>query len=145
MNKDQVRAIALQHGFELKAQADGAMDLHPYVYKFAQALMSEPKRKANPGAPRTEVFAMRIDLKTKYLAELAARSQRRSLANFIEWAIEKALHDVQICPGVDCPSVADKSGLLWAADPARRLKILGDNYPDLLDYDEQLAYEATRE
>jgi hypothetical protein len=49
MNKDQVRAIALQHGFELKEQADGTRDLHPYVYEFAQALL-ETALEADPFA-----------------------------------------------------------------------------------------------
>lgn len=39
MKKDKVRELALRNGFELKEQPDGAIDLHPYVYKFAQALL----------------------------------------------------------------------------------------------------------
>lgn len=46
--------------------------------------MPETKRKPKTGATRTEVFAMRLDPKLKYLAEIAASKQRRSLANFVE-------------------------------------------------------------
>jgi hypothetical protein len=50
MNKDQVKAIALKNGFELKEQSDGARDLHPYVYEFAQALLET--------APEAEPFVV---------------------------------------------------------------------------------------
>lgn len=39
--KAQIRAIALNSGFELKRQPNGGMDLHPYVYKFAVAIIEE--------------------------------------------------------------------------------------------------------
>ena len=58
--------------------------------------MAEKNRKAKAGGPRTEVFAMRLDPKLKYLAEIAARKQRRSLANFIEWSMEQALDAVKL-------------------------------------------------
>ncbi len=60
--------------------------------------MTEEKRQPKAGAPRTEVFAMRFDPKLKYLAEIASRKQRRSLANFVEWAIEEALKTVYLAP-----------------------------------------------
>jgi hypothetical protein len=39
INKDNVKALALRNGFELKEQPDGRMDLNPYVYTFAQAIL----------------------------------------------------------------------------------------------------------
>jgi len=33
--------IALANGFKLKEQPDGSISLHPYVWKFAHALMNE--------------------------------------------------------------------------------------------------------
>jgi hypothetical protein len=51
--------------------------------------MPETKRKPKTGATRTEVFAMRLDPKLKYLAEIGASKQRRSLANFVELSIAK--------------------------------------------------------
>jgi hypothetical protein len=38
MNKEKIKALALANGFKLKEQADGSMDLNPYVYQFAAAL-----------------------------------------------------------------------------------------------------------
>lgn len=37
---DFIRELALQKGFKLKPQPDGTMDLNPYVYDFAQALLN---------------------------------------------------------------------------------------------------------
>ena len=56
--------------------------------------MTQRMRNPRMGTPRTEVFGMRLEPKLKYLAEIAARKQRRSLANFVEWAIEMALENV---------------------------------------------------
>lgn len=39
MNKEQIKQLALDSGFELKPQPDGTMDLHPYVYQFAAKLL----------------------------------------------------------------------------------------------------------
>lgn len=38
MNKANIKELALANGFKLKEQADGSMDLNPYVYQFAAAL-----------------------------------------------------------------------------------------------------------
>lgn len=107
--------------------------------------MTEKKRKPKAVGPRTEVFAMRLDPKLKYLAEIAARKQRRSLANFVEWAIEQALARVQLEePGFNDPgiSVADASAQLWALDEPDRLIALATHYPDLLSYEEQLIWRV---
>lgn len=39
MSNDEIKALALQHGFKLKEQSNGDMDLNPYVYEFAAALI----------------------------------------------------------------------------------------------------------
>ena len=41
MTKLQVRDLALKKGFQLKLQPNGGMDLDPYVYEFAEALISQ--------------------------------------------------------------------------------------------------------
>lgn len=105
--------------------------------------MTEKKRKSKVGAPRTEVFAMRLDPKMKYLAEIAARKQRRSLANFVEWAIDKAIGEVQLS---ECfnggTSVADAATQLWALDEPVRLINLATHFHELLTYDEQLIWRV---
>lgn len=39
MNNQRIKALALQHGFKLKEQRSGEMDLNQYVYDFAWALL----------------------------------------------------------------------------------------------------------
>ena len=41
MTNDEIRDLALSHGFTLRSQPDGAMDLNPYVYAFARALVEQ--------------------------------------------------------------------------------------------------------
>ena len=109
--------------------------------------MAEKNRKAKAGGPRTEVFAMRLDPKLKYLAEIAARKQRRSLANFIEWSLEQALGEVKLVKSEELNgqynrSVLDEANKLWDLEPSDRFIKLAENYPDLLNYEEQLILKA---
>jgi len=107
--------------------------------------MAEKNRKAKVGVPRSEVFALRLDPKLKYLAEIAARKQRRSLANFVEWAIEEALKAVPLAEADingNKPTVANVATQLWALDEPERLRNLTTHYPDLLSYDEQLVWRV---
>lgn len=40
MNKYEIKQLAIECGFKLKQQPDGGMDLNPYVYQFAERLLS---------------------------------------------------------------------------------------------------------
>lgn len=46
MDIQKIKDIALQNGFSLKEQASGNMDLHSYVYEFAQAIEQEALTQA---------------------------------------------------------------------------------------------------
>lgn len=99
------------------------------------------KTKENQGtSQRMGVFAMRFDPRVKYLAELAARRERRSLTNFVEWAIDQALQKVVLIKGTGDHfdiSPANAADLLWDIDEVERLSKLHGHCPDLLSYDEQ--------
>ena len=56
MNKQQVKELALANGFKLKRQPDLEMDLNPYVYEFADALLA----KANERVRELEQFQQEI-------------------------------------------------------------------------------------
>ena len=43
MTNDGIRALALSHGFTLRPQPDGSMDLNPYVYAFARTLVEQER------------------------------------------------------------------------------------------------------
>lgn len=45
MNKQLIKQMALANGFKLKEQPDGGIDLNPYVYDFALALIIDAGRK----------------------------------------------------------------------------------------------------
>lgn len=56
VDRDAVKSLALAHGFKLKEQPDGTMDLNPYVYEFAAAMLA-----AAPTPPAAEpVFWVRF-------------------------------------------------------------------------------------
>jgi len=40
MNRRDIKALYLAHGYKEKQQPDGSMDLNPYVYEAAQALIA---------------------------------------------------------------------------------------------------------
>ncbi len=105
--------------------------------------MTEKKRKPKAGTLRTEVFAMRLDPKLKYLAEIAARHQRRSLANFMEWAIELGLKNTEIGENdASLTTVWDKGRILWDVNEADRFANLAFKEPNLMTYDEQILWKV---
>jgi len=110
----------------------------------------ESKRKAGGGKlARSETVTVRLDPKLRYLAELAALKQRRTVSSFIEWAIEDSLGRVYLQEGGygnDAgTSVADVSAKLWDVDDADRFAKLALTYPDLLTHEEQKRWKLIRE
>lgn len=110
----------------------------------------ESKRKAGGGKlSRSETVTVRLDPKLRYLAELAALKQRRTLSSFIEWAIEDSLGRVLLKEGVYTndpgTTVADAATQLWDVDDADRFAKLALSYPDLLTHEEQKRWKLVRE
>ena len=48
MDIEKIKELALANGFSLKEQASGNMDLHSYVYDFANAIEQAAKAQAVP-------------------------------------------------------------------------------------------------
>ena len=109
------------------------------------ATSEAPKSKGSK-LNRSETVTVRLDPKLRYLAELAARKQRRTLSSYIEWAIEESLKLVEIeeRPHVHF-TVADQASLLYDVDEPDRLVKLAFNYPHLLAHEEQLLWKLIRE
>ncbi|MBN8450440.1 MAG: hypothetical protein J0M13_15830 [Candidatus Accumulibacter sp.] len=110
----------------------------------------ESKRKGGGGKlTRTETVTVRLDPKLRYLAELAALKQRRTVSSFIEWAIEDSLGRVYLQEGGygndPGTSVADVAAKLWDVDDADRFAKLALSYPDLLSHEEQKRWKLIRE
>ncbi|MNY29623.1 hypothetical protein D3C86_1636750 [compost metagenome] len=115
--------------------------------------MADDKRKGAGGKlSRSETVTVRLDPKLRYLAELAARKQRRTLSSYIEWAVEKSLEDVKLYEGSgyngdESITVAEAAALLWDVDECERFVKLAIRYPELLTHEEQerwkMLHDAT--
>ena len=111
------------------------------------------KRKGGGGKlARSETVTVRFDPRLRYLADLAARRQRRTLSSYIEWAVEESLFHV-VLRGEDGPlpsglragSVGSLTDELWDIDEADRLVKLALSFPDLLTHAEQIMWKLIRE
>jgi hypothetical protein len=65
------------------------------------------KRARGGKLGRSATVTVRLDPKTRYLAELMARKQRRTLSSFVEWAVEQTLGQVSF--DVSGPSALNES------------------------------------
>lgn len=106
--------------------------------------MATERAKGAKSAPRTELVTVRFDPETKYLMDLAARAQHRSLANFVEWAVEESFRNVAVYADRETGStttIADVRGQLWDPIEPDRLCILGSMFPHLLNHEEQKVWK----
>ena len=88
-------------------------------------------------------MTLRLDPRSKYLIDLLARQQKRTITGVIEWAVERAgteaIFDNE--RGTNFLEVIDS---LWSTDESVRLANLALTRPDLLDYDELRIWETIR-
>lgn len=109
------------------------------------------RKKAGGGSNlnRSEVVTVRFDPRLRYLAEIAARKQRRTVSSFIEWAVETALEQVTLAEGGAFgevrETVAGEARRLWDADESERFVRLAILYPELLTFDEQQKWKAIQD
>jgi hypothetical protein len=99
------------------------------------------------GKRRSATVSVRLDPKLRYLAEIAARKQRRTVSSFIEWAIEDSLNRVAVWEGANgaSRSVHEAATQLWDVDECDRFAKLAFNFPDLLTHQEQVIWKLVRE
>ena len=112
--------------------------------------VSTRRRGGGGRLARTETVTVRLDPKTRYLAELAARKQRRTLSSFIEWAIEENLRSIGLSEeygeeNYPSRSLASEATVLWDVDEADRFAKLALRYPHMLTHDEQVLWKLIRE
>ena len=110
-------------------------------------MTADEKRKVGGGKlSRSETVTVRLDPKLRYLAELAARKQRRTLSSFIEWAIEDTLKRIHISEHQnDDRTIHDVSQSLWDVDDADRFANLALNFPEWMNHEEQVFWKLVRE
>lgn len=113
--------------------------------------MAEQETRRGGGAKtsRSETVTVRLDPRLRYLAEVAARVQRRTLSSFIEWAVEDSLNRVVMHTEDDGKSLSvanvDARTPLWDVDESDRFAILASYFPNLLTHDEQKLWKLISE
>lgn len=108
--------------------------------------MAEERKKGAKSAARTELVAIRFDPETKYMMEIAAKVQRRSIANYVEWAVEESLKQAVVySDGDNDKTVADLRRELWDPIESDRFCILASWFPNLITHDEQLLWKLISE
>lgn len=102
------------------------------------------KRKAaRKTATRSETVSVRLEPRLRFLADLAARKQRRTLSSYIEWAVEKSLASVEV--DRKGRTIVDLATFLWDVDDADRFIKLAINHEDLLNHDEQVLWKLIKD
>lgn len=64
MNNEQIKQLALESGFKLKEQPDGSMDLNPYIYQFAEKLITASQNNwisLSESMPKIDEWALFLD------------------------------------------------------------------------------------
>ena len=113
--------------------------------------MAAQKGKAGGGSlTRSEVVTIRLTPRLRYLVEIAARSQRRTVSNYIECAIESSLKGVRLAGGdgiLDGPTMtlAQQADRLWNVHESSRFLYLALLFPWLLVHREQLLWQLIKD
>lgn len=105
-------------------------------------MAKETRKGGGSKLQRSETVTVRIDPKLRYLAELAARHQRRTLSSYIDCALSESLEKVTLNTHFDDAHPLSQEGEhLWDVDDADRLVKLGVSHPYLLNYEEQALWK----
>lgn len=110
--------------------------------------MAEQKRRKGGGAKlsRSQTVTVRLDPQLRYMADLAARSQRRTLSSFVEWAIAQALGEVPLKDHAgESATARELVDRLWDVDEPDRFILLAVFNSDLLTHEEQLLFKRIKE
>lgn len=110
------------------------------------------KRKGGGKLQRSETVTVRLDPRLRYLAELAARKQRRTLSSFIEWSVEESLRHVYLEAAWNPrtrtaagTTIADKAAELWDVREMERFFRLALCCSELLNHQEQVLWQLLRQ
>ncbi|MEA3487053.1 MAG: hypothetical protein U9R20_05290 [Thermodesulfobacteriota bacterium] len=104
--------------------------------------MVAKKKGAGGNLTRSQVVTVRLDPKLRYLGELAALRQRRTLSSYIEWAVQESLKRVHLSDDNDYENtVHNEADRLWDVDEPDRFMKLAFHYPELLTYAEQIKWK----
>ena len=82
---------------------------------------------------KSEVVTIRLDPQLRYMADLVAKGERRTLSNLIEVALEKYVSSVPSVGGLASAVMS----LTWHIEPSDRLAKLAIHRADLLTPEQQ--------
>ena len=105
------------------------------------------KRRGGGGKlARSEQVSIRLDPKLRFAAELAASKERRTLSSFIEWAVERAVKEVEITKDatgqlITALNVSEK---IWDDSEPDRFANLALRFPDLLTHQERALWNVIK-
>jgi hypothetical protein len=107
------------------------------------------RKRGGGNLTRSKTVTVRLDPKIRYLAELAARCQRRTVSSYIEWAVLESLRNVELPDGFGGTSnaanlLSEYGDRLWHVSESERLIRLAIFLPYLLNHDEQLLWELIK-
>ena len=108
MDIQKIKELALANGFSLKEQASGNMDLHSYVYEFANAIEQAVKAQAVP--ERFEIGRLQdriadlLDERQELYAQLDAGSTEGFI--LVEKDLVQSIHQSCVkCLDIDLPPI----------------------------------------
>jgi len=110
--------------------------------------MADKKTGGGSKLSRTQTVTVRFDPKLRYLADLAARKQRRTVSSFIEWVVQESLGDIYLQENNGTGrevTIADEAEGLWDVDDSERFVRLALAYPELLTHEEQLLWRVLKD
>lgn len=102
------------------------------------------KKQGGGKLGRTEVVAVRLDARLRYLLEVASRQHRRTVSSYIEHALSQAIEKEPIrASGSDVwTCIGSEAEYLWDVDEDDRFQRLAERYPHLLNFEEQVKWKA---
>jgi len=107
--------------------------------------VEKSKTKGGSKLKRSEVVSIRLDRKLKFVADMAARKQRRTISSFIEWAVEEAVKNVKLnSEDNETITAFDLLERVWDVDEADRFVKLALNHPELLNHEEEVLWKLIR-
>lgn len=103
--------------------------------------MSGRKRTSESGSRKTSV-GVRLDPRSRFAAELAAAKERRTLSNFIEWAVEQAVTRIPVAGDKSASEVAAD---VWHDDESTRFLRTAAKFQELLNFDEKEIWRVIKQ
>lgn len=102
------------------------------------------RKKSEKSPPKLVSVSFRLEPRVKFAAEILARSQHRSLAGTVEWAISKALASQDVTTGFGTGTLQQLVDRVWSPDDLERVIYLGAHADHLLNHEESCVWVVVK-